>query len=127
MRTLNSLSSKAVCKIVGRAYDLTLGRFPAVVRIETTNACNARCIICPHGDIRRPIRHMDDDLFTRIVDECAACGCREVHLHNFGEPLLDKRLEDRVRYAKNKGLPKVKIFSNGSLLSERRARGLIED
>ncbi len=126
MRTLNSLSSKAVCKIVGRVYDLALGRFPAVVRIETTNACNARCTICPHGDLKRPIRRMDDDLFARIIDECGACGCKEVHLHNFGEPLLDQHLEQRVRQAKQMGLPKVKIFSNGSLLSQRRARGLIE-
>lgn len=126
MRTINHLSSKAACRIIGSAYDLALGRFPAVVRIETTNACNARCITCPHREIKRPIRRMEDDLFTRIIDECARCGCKETHLHNFGEPLLDKQLEDRVRYAKDRGLPKVKIFSNGSLLSERRARGLIE-
>ncbi len=126
MRTLNWLTSKAACRVVGGGYDLATGRFPAVVRIETTNACNARCTICPHGEIQRPIARIDDDLFTKLIDECADSGCKEVHLHNFGEPLLDKRLEDRVRYAKDKGLPKVKIFSNGSLLTGDRARGLIE-
>lgn len=126
MRTIHNLSSKAACRIIGGAYDLGLGRFPAVVRIETTNACNAKCTICPHRDIQRPIRQMDDGLFTTIIDECVRAGCREVHLHNFGEPLLDKQLEERIRYAKGKGLPKVKIFSNGSLLNEPRARRLIE-
>ncbi len=126
MRTMNTLSSKAACRIVGMAYDLAMGDFPAVVRIETTNACNARCVICPHKDLKRPIERMDDDLYCRTIDECGECGCKEVHLHNFGEPLLDKHLEDRVRYAKQRGVSKVKIFCNGSLITEDRARGLID-
>lgn len=126
MQTVNYLSSKASCGAIGSVFDLSRGRFPAVVRVETTNACNARCKICPHSELKRTIRRMDDELFTRIIDECARYGCKEAHLHNFGEPLLDKQLEDRVRYAKQKGLDKVKIFSNGSLLDEDRARGLIE-
>jgi sulfatase maturation enzyme AslB (radical SAM superfamily) len=105
--------------------NLLLRPFPPTVRIETVNACNGHCTICPHRVMRRPIRRMDDALFTRIVDECARGGCRELHLHNFGEPLLDDRLAARIRYAKRKGLPKVKIFSNGSLLDERWARELI--
>lgn len=126
MWTITKLSSKAACRLIGGAYDLALGRFPAVVRIETTNACNAKCVICPHRQITRPIRRMDDDLFRKIIDECAESGCKEVHLHNFGEPLLDRQLEERVRRAKSGGLGKVKIFSNGSLLNEQRARGLVE-
>jgi sulfatase maturation enzyme AslB (radical SAM superfamily) len=123
---IETLSSRTVCRAVGGAMDFTLRRFPRVVRIETTNACNARCTICPHRTLRRKIERMDDGLFTRIIDECAGAGCAEVHLHNFGEPLLDSRLADRIRYAKQQGLPKVKIFSNGSLLDERRARELID-
>jgi MoaA/NifB/PqqE/SkfB family radical SAM enzyme len=69
---------------------------------------------------------MDDRLFEQLIDECARFGCKEVHLHNFGEPLLDKKLEQRVASAKQKGLKKVKIFSNGSLLSEKRAEALID-
>ena len=98
MSTIKTFWSKMICRLIAATYDAALGQFPAVVRIETTNACNARCTICPHGDIQRPICRMDEALFTRVIDECAECGCTEVHLHNFGEPLLDKHLEDRVRY-----------------------------
>lgn len=126
LATLGRLSSKAVCRIVGGAMDLAAGRSPPLVRIETTNACNSKCTICRHCNIRRPIRQMDQSLFEQIADECAEWGCREIHLHNFGEPLLDDRLEDRVRYLKRKGVATVKIFSNGSLLSEPQARGLID-
>jgi hypothetical protein len=125
MTAIQTFSSRTVCRTVGGAMDFTLRRFPRVVRIETTNACNACCTICPHRALRRKVQRMDDALFTRVIDECASSGCAEVHLHNFGEPLLDGRLADRIRYAKQQGLPKVKIFSNGSLLDETKARALI--
>jgi MoaA/NifB/PqqE/SkfB family radical SAM enzyme len=123
---LVTLSSKALCRALGGAFDVIKKSFPPVVRLETTNACNARCIICPHRDMQRPITTMDDGLFNRLIDECADAGCREVHLHNFGEPLLDKRIEDRIAYAKQKGIRRIKIFCNGSLLNPDRARRLIE-
>jgi hypothetical protein len=120
-----ALASRAVCGLVGGGMGLVLRRFPSAVRIETTNACNAYCAICPHRVMRRPMRRMDDALFARIVDECAAGGCRQIHLHNFGEPLLDPQLAERIRYAKDRGIRRVKIFSNGSLLDEPWARRLI--
>lgn len=126
MKSLRPLASQIICQSIGRVLDARRGPFPAVVRIETTNACNARCVICPHRHMNRPVAQMDDALFRRIIDECAGQRCREIHLHNFGEPLLDKKLEERVRYAKAKGIAKVKIFSNGSLLTAERARRLIE-
>jgi hypothetical protein len=76
--------------------------------------------------MQRPIRRMDDRLFRRVVDECAESGCREIHLHNFGEPLLDPQLDDRIRTIKERGVRRVKIFSNGSLLDESWARRLID-
>lgn len=105
--------------------DFARTKFPPSVRIETTNACNARCIICPHRDLRRAVTHMQDGFYRRLIDECSQAVCREVHLHNFGEPLLDKQLENRICYAKSKGIRKVKIFSNGSLMTPDRAEGLI--
>jgi len=126
MIALTTIPSRAVCRTVGAVYDARLRRFPRLVRIETTNACNARCVICPHGAMKRPIERMGDELFERIIDECAANDCVEIHMHNFGEPLMDKDLERRVAYAKGRGIPRVKIFCNGSLLDERRARGLLQ-
>lgn len=126
MHTLNAMLSKTVCRVGGGVFDLARHAFPSVVRIETTNACNACCTICPHRNSQRRITRMDDALYARLIDECASFGCREVHLHNFGEPLMDKQIEDRVSYAKRQGIKKVKFFSNGSLLNCDRAKGLIE-
>jgi MoaA/NifB/PqqE/SkfB family radical SAM enzyme len=75
--------------------------------------------------MKRAVAAMDDRLYAHIIDQCAANACREIHLHNFGEPLLDMHLEERIRYAKERGIRKVKMFCNGSLLNAARAEGLI--
>ena len=118
--------SRLVCQALGSVYEAILPDFPPVVRIETTNACNARCQICPHRRMGRPVGQMSAESYEKIVLECARHQCRQLHLHNFGEPLLDKTLERKIAFAKRHGIPKVKIFSNGSLLRLNRAASLIE-
>lgn len=118
--------SKLPCKTIGKALDFTLSHFPNTVRIETTNDCNGKCTICPHSMMERAIKPMDDNLFIQIIDECAQNNCKEIHMHNFGEPLLDQSLENKVQYAKKKGIGKVKIFSNGSLMTPKRAIRLMD-
>jgi radical SAM protein with 4Fe4S-binding SPASM domain len=69
---------------------------------------------------------MEMDLFRKIVDECAALGITHVRVHNYGEPFLDKQLVEKVRYAKAKGIQEVGMISNGSLIDEDVARGMID-
>ena len=69
---------------------------------------------------------MDMDLFKKIVDECAELGITHVRVHNYGEPFLDRQLVEKVRYAKEKGIAEVGMISNGSLITEKIARGMIE-
>ena len=94
-----SLVSRLACRTIGHVLQLASRKFPPIVRVETTNACNAKCVICLHSELARPIVRMDDEMFTRIIDECSGQRVREVHLHNFGEPLLDNALESRVKMA----------------------------
>jgi radical SAM family protein/iron-sulfur cluster protein len=69
---------------------------------------------------------MTFDLFRKIVDECAELGITHVRVHNYGEPFVDRRLVEKVRYAKEKGIQEVGMISNGSLITEEVARGMIE-
>jgi hypothetical protein len=66
------------------------------------------------------------DLFTKVVDECAELGITHVRMHNYGEPFLDKQLVEKVRYAKSRGIAEVGMISNGSLITEELARGMID-
>ena len=99
---------------------------PEIVQIESTNICNAKCVFCPRDEMLRKQGVMSRDLFRKIVDECAALGITHVRMHNYGEAFLDRYLTEKVRYAKEKGIQEVGMISNGSLITEKVARGMIE-
>ena len=99
---------------------------PEIVQIESTNICNAKCVFCPRDEMHRRQGVMSLELFKKIVDECAELGITHVRVHNYGEPFLDRHLTEKVRYAKQKGIKEVGMISNGSLITEKIARGMIE-
>ncbi len=101
-------------------------RLPEIVQIESTNICNARCVFCPRDEMKRRQGVMDAELFRKIVDDCAALGIRHVRLHNYGEPFVDRQLTEKIAYAKQRGIAEVGVISNGSLIDEQVARGVIE-
>ena len=101
-------------------------RLPEIVQIESTNLCNAKCVFCPRDEMHRRQGVMDMELFRKIVDECAALGITHVRVHNYGEPFLDRQLVEKVRYAKQQGIKEVGMISNGSLITEKIARGMVE-
>jgi MoaA/NifB/PqqE/SkfB family radical SAM enzyme len=99
---------------------------PEIVQIESTNICNAKCVFCPRDEMHRKQGIMSFDLFRKVVDECAELGITHVRMHNYGEPFVDRKLVEKVRYAKAKGIQQVGMISNGSLITEPVARGMIE-
>jgi hypothetical protein len=99
---------------------------PEIVQIEATNICNAKCVFCPRDEMHRKQGIMTFELFAKIVDECAALGITHIRMHNYGEAFVDRRLVEKVRYAKQKGIKEVGAISNGSLLTEPVVRGMID-
>jgi organic radical activating enzyme len=97
------------------------------VRYEVTDHCNASCIMCPRDKHEHGREHgiMDQAAYERSIDEVVALGAKKVVLTGFGEPMLDKRLELKIAYAKSKGLGTY-IISNGSILNSKRARTILE-
>jgi len=101
-------------------------RMPEIVQIESTNICNAKCVFCPRDEMQRRQGIMTVELFRKIVDECADLGITHIRMHNYGEAFMDRKLVEKVRYAKQKGIREVGMISNGSLITEPVARGMIE-
>ncbi len=101
-------------------------RLPDIVQIETTNICNAKCVFCPRDRMRRPLGVMEEGLFRKLVDECADLAITHVRLHNYGEPFVDRHLAEKIAYAKSRGIPEVGLISNGSLITDVVARGIVE-
>jgi MoaA/NifB/PqqE/SkfB family radical SAM enzyme len=115
---------KAINKVLGLYLERRMRSKPPVLRIETTNACNASCVTCPRPHMTRTVGIMSMDLFRRAVSQARELGMRSVHLHNYGEPLLDRELGQKIALAKSEALS-VKIFTNASLLSRARAEELV--
>jgi radical SAM protein with 4Fe4S-binding SPASM domain len=116
-------------KILNRQINKKTAEFkdkPFCVRIENTNICNARCSMCPRDQMTRRQGVMDDEAYRRIIDQSVAMGVDYINLHNYGEPLIDNRLSDRVSYAKKKGIRRVTTNTNASLLTADKSRELLE-
>ena len=112
--------------------------YPVVYNIETTNACNMKCEMCPRTTMMtRPIETMDANTFAKVVDQIKPfCESEwqqwedfvESHygitrndmsenhfflyvipkvivLHGYGDPLLDKKMPERVRRLTEKNIP----------------------
>lgn len=102
---------------------------PDVVYIETTNHCNANCIMCPHDKMTRKKGFMSDQIFRKVVEDCKELNLEklEIFLHKEGEPLLDNKLVDRIKYIKEE-LPEIKnlaINTNAMLLDKVTSRKIL--
>lgn len=107
---------------------LVLSDFPPDVWIENTNICNASCIMCPRDKLTRKLGFMDIALYEKLIKEIARFNNKvnRVHLHNYGEPLLDRELLRRIKLAKDYGIKHAYFVTNGSLLTPEMSKQIIE-
>ncbi len=109
---------------------------PVIYNIETTNACNMRCEMCPRTTMMtRKIETLDQETFENVANQIMPFSAEEwktwesfveekykiaphemsenhfflyiipkiIQLHGYGDPLLDKRMADRVKILREKG------------------------
>jgi MoaA/NifB/PqqE/SkfB family radical SAM enzyme len=99
---------------------------PSVILIENTNCCNARCVMCPREKLTRKPGVMTFELFEKIIREVSETKRKPVvHLHGFGEPLLDESLPERIKLAKAFGIKHTYLVTNASLLFPETAGKII--
>jgi len=106
--------------------ELKEDEFPRDLTIETTTLCNSRCRTCPHEMIRRDTI-MPMERFTKLIDECAGQGVKCINLAEYGEPLMDPLLVQRVANVRER-LPDTRVgfFTNASLLTENKIGELLD-
>jgi MoaA/NifB/PqqE/SkfB family radical SAM enzyme len=107
--------------------------YPLNLDIEASSACNLSCPMCPRTVAKKsknkPVRrsgHFDFELYKRLIDEAAELGVYAVKLNWLGEPLMNPRIVDMVRYAKEKGIEDVIMNTNAVLLTEKMSKDLID-
>ena len=106
-----------------REHDMARAPFPKVIQLQTINACQAACKMCPYPTYKDvfPRGRMDDALFDRITDEIA----RHPEVETFvpmlqNEPFLDKHIFEKIARFKQRtaGRVSVELVTNGSLLTD---------
>ena len=109
---------------------------PFIINVDPSDACNFRCVFCPTGDHdlmkKTPGRLfglMSFELFKKIVDDICQFEypIKVLRLYKDGEPLLNPRFPDMVRYAKESGCCEVvDTTTNASRLSPELNLRIIE-
>ncbi len=103
--------------------------FPIEFQIQTINACNGSCLMCPKAKVRnKKPEAMSNQLFEKIIkeilEETSTMRCIDLVLQN--EPLLDDKLFTKIDFIKRR--KKGKIFTvvatNGSLLNDEKVKEL---
>ena len=111
-------------------------RTPYVIYIDPCDTCNFRCKFCPSGNLElmkktkgRGHGPMDFEVYKRIIDSLGDFPdkVRVVRLYKEGEPLLNPRFADMVRYAKESGhCLRVDTTTNASLLTPEKSLEIID-
>ena len=104
--------------------------YPVRLHIQTISYCNAHCLFCAYPAVADTISHgiMEDAVYKKIIDEASEYQPKRISLLLMNEPLLDRKLPERIAYAKEKlgEETEVTITSNGSVLTPKIIGRLID-
>lgn len=102
---------------------------PTHLALETSNACNAHCVMCPQARQTRPKGVLKEEDHKRMLERIAEWGAPlQLITHaGMGDPLTDKHLESRIAL-ENRYFPNARIivYTNAGLLDEERAKRLLD-
>lgn len=103
---------------------------PKVIYIETTNLCNAHCIMCPHDKMTRQLMDMKQEVFENIINNMKNYDLSDtqIFLHKEGEPLCDENIVNRIKYAAEniRNYGEIGINTNAMLLTKEKTEALLD-
>ncbi|MCB2106965.1 MAG: radical SAM protein [Rhodobacteraceae bacterium] len=95
------------------------------ISVEVDTHCNVRCTMCPiHDDKVHNQGRIQLQTIERIT-ELARGWTDKICLAVMGEPLLHPQVTDMIRIINDAGFKSL-LWTNGLLVNERRARGVLE-
>src|SRR5687767_9492309 len=91
---------RAANKDYSRERDMEKHPFPRAIQLQTINACQAACTMCPYPLYKDvfPRGRMDDALFDKITAEIASRPEVRTFIPMLqNEPFLDRTLFDKIK------------------------------
>jgi len=101
-------------------------KFPKCINIDICDICNYDCVFCPSSKFIEKGGFMDGKLVVRLIGEAFDLGAREICFHLSGEPLINEKLEDYIKYAKEVGYTYIFMTTNGFLANIERMKKIID-
>ncbi|UCC68024.1 MAG: radical SAM protein, partial [Armatimonadota bacterium] len=105
---------------------------PRIAQIGLTKACNYHCLFCPFHSPEAEKGHKDAELprisyemFARVLGDLKRIGTRGIDVCGDGEPLTHPEAMEMVALARELEFD-VTLATNAALLTERRARQLVD-
>ena len=108
---------------------------PFVIFVDPSDRCNFQCKFCPTADRKLmkaiPGRNqvMDFNLYKKIIDDICKFEkpIKVLRLYKDGEPLVNPKFTDMIRYAKEKKCAeRIDTTTNASLLTPQKSIEMIE-
>ena len=99
---------------------------PSSAIIEITNGCNHACIFCKNSNQSRRAKFLSLDTYTSFVKQAVELGLQEIGLYATGEPFMSKQLAQYIKVAKQAGVGRVYMTSNGALATLDRIKECYE-
>ena len=105
--------------------------FPLFLHLELNQICNLRCPSCPIGQPQAHAKYISSEkmgwnLYQKIILEGEKYDCPSMEPQGTNEPFLDQNLEDYIRFAADHGFIDIMLNTNGTLLTEERARKVLK-
>jgi len=99
---------------------------PIALSFEPTTSCNLRCPECPSGlrSFTRPTGMLEADFFKKVIDELSDTLWYLIFYFQ-GEPYLNPRFLELVKYASSKGIYSA-TSTNAHYLTDEAARKTVE-
>jgi MoaA/NifB/PqqE/SkfB family radical SAM enzyme len=112
--TLNNIKYNLISYINKKKIITDLKKKLLGINIETTNICNANCIFCAYQFQSRKTGIMDLEMYKKIIRTYSSLGGGDIGLTpTVGEPLADKHIVERIKFARNfKNIKKIGFYSN---------------
>ena len=109
---------------------------PVLVELDPSNTCSQGCVFCISSYI-----HLDEsknlstfnrsimsrDMLLNVCKDCIDLGVRALTATGGGEPLVNKHLPEAIEYVKNNSDIKLGMFTNGTLIEQRKAFEILVD
>ena len=108
-----------------------LPEFPLSLDLEVNASCNMQCIMCVMAGKNRRYSlpqspFMGMNLYKRLMDEAAEHGLPAMTFGFLSEPLIRKNIAEMVSLARKADIMDIRLGTNGSALTARKSKSLIE-